>query len=203
MADALHCWLCSRPIGRWVEYHHPVPRSRNGRATVPVHPICHRTLHKTLSLIGLYQGDDRHARSTIVPAMDRRCRGLGACRQRLRQAPVPSSTPALSAEDFAALEAASGGRLGVTLLNTATGWRRSIQNWRPGTAAVKQAARYKGGRYKGATIQKGPIQRRQSPKGPEEYPIETDFASGPSVVGPSVVGPFVVSLRCFHADPAS
>lgn len=35
--------------------------------------------------------------------------------------PLPSS-PAQS-EDFAALEAASGGRLGVTLLDTASGWR--------------------------------------------------------------------------------
>ncbi len=30
-----------------VEHHHPVPKSRGGRATVAVHPICHRTLHKT------------------------------------------------------------------------------------------------------------------------------------------------------------
>ncbi len=48
MADVLHCWLCTRPIGRLVEYHHPVPKSRGGRSTVPIHPICHRTLHKTL-----------------------------------------------------------------------------------------------------------------------------------------------------------
>jgi len=41
------CWLCERPLGSRVEYHHPVPKSRGGRATVPVHPICHRTLHKT------------------------------------------------------------------------------------------------------------------------------------------------------------
>ena len=47
--DAPTCWLCSRPLGRRVEYHHPVPKSRGGRETVPVHPICHRTLHKTLS----------------------------------------------------------------------------------------------------------------------------------------------------------
>jgi hypothetical protein len=43
------CWLCSRPLGRRVEYHHPVPKSRGGRETVPVHPICHRTLHKSFS----------------------------------------------------------------------------------------------------------------------------------------------------------
>lgn len=39
------CWLCERPLGATVERHHPVPRSRGGRATAPVHPICHRTLH--------------------------------------------------------------------------------------------------------------------------------------------------------------
>lgn len=37
--------------------------------------------------------------------------------------PLPSPQPAVAAKDFAALEAASGGRLGVTLLNTGTGWR--------------------------------------------------------------------------------
>lgn len=44
-----HCWLCERPLGRRIEHHHPVPRSRGGRETVPVHPICHRTLHKSFS----------------------------------------------------------------------------------------------------------------------------------------------------------
>jgi len=38
------CWLCGRPLGRKVERHHPVPKSRGGRATVAVHPICHRAL---------------------------------------------------------------------------------------------------------------------------------------------------------------
>ncbi|WP_019186134.1 L2 family extended-spectrum class A beta-lactamase [Stenotrophomonas bentonitica] len=37
--------------------------------------------------------------------------------------PLPSPQPAVAAKDFAALEAASGGRLGVTLFNTGTGWR--------------------------------------------------------------------------------
>lgn len=48
-ADACTCWLCQRPLGARVEYHHPVPKSRGGRDIVPVHPICHRTLHKSLS----------------------------------------------------------------------------------------------------------------------------------------------------------
>ncbi|WP_226636850.1 HNH endonuclease [Novosphingobium profundi] len=43
------CWLCLRELGRKVEWHHPVPKSRGGRATRPVHPICHRTLHVTFS----------------------------------------------------------------------------------------------------------------------------------------------------------
>lgn len=43
------CWLCRRPLGVRVEWHHPVPKSRGGRETVPIHPICHRTLHRTFS----------------------------------------------------------------------------------------------------------------------------------------------------------
>ena len=39
------CWLCSRPLGERVEWHHPVPKSRGGRDRRPIHPICHRTLH--------------------------------------------------------------------------------------------------------------------------------------------------------------
>jgi hypothetical protein len=50
------CWLCERPLGDRVERHHPVPRSRGGRDTVPVHPICHRTIHATLSNTELARG---------------------------------------------------------------------------------------------------------------------------------------------------
>ena len=39
------CWLCTRPLGARVEWHHPVPKAKKGRVTVPVHPICHRTIH--------------------------------------------------------------------------------------------------------------------------------------------------------------
>jgi hypothetical protein len=51
------CWLCSRPLGTRIEYHHPVPKSSGGCETVPIHPICHRTLHRTflnteLALLG-------------------------------------------------------------------------------------------------------------------------------------------------------
>lgn len=53
------CWLCSRPLGSRVEHHHPVPKSRGGRDTVPVHPICHRTLHKSFTNKELERiGDD-------------------------------------------------------------------------------------------------------------------------------------------------
>lgn len=46
---ALGCWLCRRPLGRRVQWHHPVPKSRGGRQTVPIHPICHSKLHVTFT----------------------------------------------------------------------------------------------------------------------------------------------------------
>lgn len=42
------CALCGRPLGRRIELHHLVPKSRGGRETVAIHPICHRTIHATL-----------------------------------------------------------------------------------------------------------------------------------------------------------
>ena len=39
------CALCGRPLGHRVEQHHVVPKSEGGKQTVPVHPICHRTIH--------------------------------------------------------------------------------------------------------------------------------------------------------------
>ena len=39
------CALCGRPLGHRVERHHVVPKSEGGTQTVPVHPICHRTIH--------------------------------------------------------------------------------------------------------------------------------------------------------------
>ncbi|WP_199792390.1 HNH endonuclease [Allosphingosinicella vermicomposti] len=41
------CFLCGRPLGKRIEWHHPVPKSRGGRETRPIHPICHRTVHAT------------------------------------------------------------------------------------------------------------------------------------------------------------
>jgi hypothetical protein len=43
------CWLCARPLGHRIEWHHPVPKSRGGRETVALHPICHRAIHATFS----------------------------------------------------------------------------------------------------------------------------------------------------------
>lgn len=39
------CWLCLRPLGHRIEWHHPIPKSRGGREVVPLHPICHRAIH--------------------------------------------------------------------------------------------------------------------------------------------------------------
>ncbi|OYX67355.1 MAG: hypothetical protein B7Y88_00885 [Sphingomonadales bacterium 32-64-17] len=38
------CWLCGRPTGATLVWHHPVPKSRGGRETVPMHAICQNTL---------------------------------------------------------------------------------------------------------------------------------------------------------------
>ena len=48
-AEPETCALCGRPLGRRVEWHHPLPKAKGGRETVPLHPICHRTIHATLS----------------------------------------------------------------------------------------------------------------------------------------------------------
>ncbi|MFD1951939.1 hypothetical protein ACFSGX_14290 [Sphingomonas arantia] len=38
------CWLCGRPTGKIIVWHHPVPKSRGGRDVVPMHPICQQTI---------------------------------------------------------------------------------------------------------------------------------------------------------------
>ncbi len=43
-AIVIACWLCGRPMGKTVVWHHPVPKSRGGRDVVPMHPICQQTL---------------------------------------------------------------------------------------------------------------------------------------------------------------
>lgn len=47
------CWLCLRELGRRTEWHHPVPKSRGGRLTVPLHPICHRAIHANFTNVEL------------------------------------------------------------------------------------------------------------------------------------------------------
>ena len=43
-AAATICWLCGRPTGKTIVWHHPVPKSRGGRDVVPMHAICQQTL---------------------------------------------------------------------------------------------------------------------------------------------------------------
>ncbi|OYQ25059.1 HNH endonuclease [Sandarakinorhabdus cyanobacteriorum] len=43
------CWLCHRPLGARVEWHHPLPRAKGGRSVVALHPICHRAIHANFS----------------------------------------------------------------------------------------------------------------------------------------------------------
>ncbi|WP_430416380.1 hypothetical protein [Parasphingorhabdus sp.] len=43
-AEVPACWLCARPTGTTIVWHHPVPKSRGGRDVVPMHPICQRTV---------------------------------------------------------------------------------------------------------------------------------------------------------------
>jgi hypothetical protein len=43
-ATAVLCWLCGRPTGKTIVWHHPVPKSRGGTDVVPMHSICQQTL---------------------------------------------------------------------------------------------------------------------------------------------------------------
>jgi len=42
--EVVNCWLCGRPTGSTIVWHHPVPKSRGGRDVVPMHSICQQTL---------------------------------------------------------------------------------------------------------------------------------------------------------------
>ena len=60
--DPLTCWLCGRPFERRIQWHHPVPKSKKGRSVVPVHPICHKAIHRLFTNAQLARiGDDRAA----------------------------------------------------------------------------------------------------------------------------------------------
>lgn len=60
---AVTCWLCGREMGDITEWHHPVPKSRGGKAREPVHPICHSTIHANFS------NSDLEKRYSTVPAL--------------------------------------------------------------------------------------------------------------------------------------
>ena len=60
-SDAAECWLCSRPLGRRIQWHHPVPKAKGGRLTVPVHPICHRRIHASFTNAELARNGGRDA----------------------------------------------------------------------------------------------------------------------------------------------
>jgi len=44
-----------------LEWHHPVPKSRGGRAVVPLHPICHRAIHANFSNVELARSGESAA----------------------------------------------------------------------------------------------------------------------------------------------
>lgn len=57
--DDLTCWLCGRPFETLIQWHHTVPKSKRGRETVPVHPICHKAIHTNYTNAELARiGDD-------------------------------------------------------------------------------------------------------------------------------------------------
>ncbi|MEM6682578.1 MAG: HNH endonuclease [Pseudomonadota bacterium] len=43
------CRLCGRALGDRSEAHHVVPKSKGGRQTVLLHPICHRKIHRVFT----------------------------------------------------------------------------------------------------------------------------------------------------------
>ena len=60
-AEPESCALCERSLGRRVEKHHVVPKSKGGTELVAIHPICHRKIHKVftnteLARIGTIEG---------------------------------------------------------------------------------------------------------------------------------------------------
>lgn len=48
-ATVAPCWLCGRPTGKTVIWHHPVPKSRGGHDIAPMHPICQQTVTANFS----------------------------------------------------------------------------------------------------------------------------------------------------------
>ena len=48
-APVVPCWLCGRPTGETIIWHHPIPKSRGGKDVVPMHPICQQMLITTFT----------------------------------------------------------------------------------------------------------------------------------------------------------
>lgn len=69
MDEGAPCWLCGRALGGRVEWHHPLPKSRGGRTVVPVHPICHRTIHALFTNAGLARDGGTPERLRAHPGM--------------------------------------------------------------------------------------------------------------------------------------
>jgi len=65
------CWLCARGLGSRTQWHHPVPKSRGGRLTVPVHPVCHRAIHAHFSNAELARIGDCVNTLTANPQIDK------------------------------------------------------------------------------------------------------------------------------------
>ena len=49
MSKSELCPLCGRLLGRIRERHHIIPKSKGGKQTVELHPICHRKIHSVFS----------------------------------------------------------------------------------------------------------------------------------------------------------
>ncbi len=70
------CALCRRPLGNRIEWHHVVPRSEGGTATVPLHPICHRAIHAAADNAALARAGTLNAIREL-PALARFLRWIG------------------------------------------------------------------------------------------------------------------------------
>jgi hypothetical protein len=69
MREGQSCWLCGRPLGARIEWHHPVPKAKGGRMTFAVHSICHRAIHANFSNGQLQRMGDDLAALRCDPAL--------------------------------------------------------------------------------------------------------------------------------------
>ena len=73
-AEVPACWLCARPTGETIVWHHPVPKSRGGREVVPMHPIYQKTL------ITQFTNSELQRHGTRCRGAARRSGGAQICR---------------------------------------------------------------------------------------------------------------------------